>query len=330
MRFVILGAGDQASIHARALQSTDAGKLVGVASANVARTQAFARHFGIDAFASPLDALNAEAIDAVIVATPTATHADLACQALSAGKHVFCETPISLTLAEADRMIDKATEMGRLLRIGLVHRFDAENCHVWKLLRSGSLGAPLAVTTSRLTSPFWLRPGERLDDRHHGDAIHELLAFDVEFLIWTFGMPSAVCARAVGGVGNALHVQACLAFDNLIAQCEASQALPCPYPLTLETRAVSERGFVRLKTVFDGEMAASGPLIDYEVHDGDGHVERLRLAPVNPWVAQLVDFMHAAQSGIGPSFASGEDGKRSLAVCLAIEEAARTGREIVL
>jgi predicted dehydrogenase len=74
----------------------------------------------------------------------------------------------------------------------------------------------------------------------------------------------------------------------------------------------------------------SGPSIDYEVHGGDGHVERPRPAPVNPWVAQLVDFMHAAQGSVESPFASGEDGRRSLAVCLAIEEAAKTGREIVL
>lgn len=330
MRFVILGAGGQAAVHAEALQKIEGAELAGVASATPAHTRSFAHRFETRALSATDEALSLPDVDAVVLATPTPTHADLACQAFAAGKHVFCETPISLTLADAERMITAAGAANRLLRVGLIHRFDAENRHLRDLACGGSLGAPLAVTTSRLTAPYWLKPGEDPATRHHGDAIHELLAFDVEFLIWTFGMPRTVRASAVGTPGDVTHVQASLIFDGVIAQSEASQRLPAGFPFTLDTRMGFDAGFAQLRMVFAGDPEATPPEVDYAIYRPDVAVERPRVRQDHPWVAQLKHFIRSVKGEAEPAFASGSDALNALCVCLAIEESVRRGVEVTL
>ena len=318
MRFAIFGAGDQAAIHAQALRQMDNAELVGVVGKTASRAQSFARRFDLRVFDSAHQALTSDVVDAVIIASPTATHCDLACRALGAGKHVFCETPICLTCDEADRMIAASDNAGRLLRVGLVHRFDSEVRHLHDLARSRIYGVPLAVATSRLTPPFWLRPGEVLADRHHGDAIHELLAFDVDFLIWTFGEATALAAQSVGEPGYAGHVQASLKFDTIIGQAEASQLLPDAFPFSLETRITFERAFVHLQTVFGTDPMAA-PEISYAIYGPGDAIERPDLLLQDPWRAQLQHFVESALTGKEASFASGRDGRNALALCLEIQ-----------
>ena len=81
--------------------------------------------------------LGDEAIDAVVVATPSDLHAELSCRALSAGKHVLCEKPMALTLEDCDRMLAAARAAGRVLMIGHCIRFWGEYAAATAVGRTG-------------------------------------------------------------------------------------------------------------------------------------------------------------------------------------------------
>lgn len=79
-------------------------------------------------------------LDAVFIMTPTHTHADLAIQALEAGKHVLCEKPMARSSADAQRMAQAAQRAGKRLMIGHTRRFDDRWIAMRELVRSGRLG----------------------------------------------------------------------------------------------------------------------------------------------------------------------------------------------
>ena len=76
------------------------------------------------AVASVEELLQADGLDAVVVCTPAADHADTVCAVLDAGLHVFCEKPLCITLADADRVIAARDRAGRVVQVGDMKRFD--------------------------------------------------------------------------------------------------------------------------------------------------------------------------------------------------------------
>lgn len=87
-------------------------------------------------------------IDLIVVATPSHTHADLACQAMEAGKHVLVEKPMAVNVVEADRMVNVAQRTNRLLTVYQLRRLDPDYLKVKEIIQSGILG-PIAL--ARLT-----------------------------------------------------------------------------------------------------------------------------------------------------------------------------------
>ena len=83
----------------------------------------------------------AASVEAVILATETPTHADLAAQALEAGKHVFVEKPLAQTTEDAARLVALAEVQGRRLMVGHLLRYHPAYRHVERLVREGTLGA---------------------------------------------------------------------------------------------------------------------------------------------------------------------------------------------
>src|SRR5205823_4899287 len=104
----IIGAGRIGKVHAEtlALRIPEA-VLSAIADVNTEAAAALAQRFAIPKIvAAPDDILRDPAIEAVLICSPTNTHADLIIEAARAGKHIFCEKPIDYTLEKIDRALD--------------------------------------------------------------------------------------------------------------------------------------------------------------------------------------------------------------------------------
>jgi len=89
-------------------------------------------------------------IDALYIsATPETTHYPMARDCLAAGKHVFLEKPLALTLAEADELVAAARERKLKFTIGYSQRFNPKFAYVRKSIRDGSIGRPVSALVSR-------------------------------------------------------------------------------------------------------------------------------------------------------------------------------------
>lgn len=140
----LLGAGRIGMVHASTIaQRVAAARLAAVADVNLAAAQACAAKYGIaQAGNDPLAVINDPAVDAVLICTSTDTHATLIEAAARAGKQIFCEKPVAMTLAETDRALEAAARHGVKLQIGFNRRFDANYARVRHAVASGEIGTP--------------------------------------------------------------------------------------------------------------------------------------------------------------------------------------------
>ena len=85
-------------------------------------------------------ALEDKEVDAVVVVTPTDYHRDIVVAAADAGKHILCEKPMAMTVAECDEMIASAAKHNVVLQIGFMRRFDQRFVYAREQVRQGAIG----------------------------------------------------------------------------------------------------------------------------------------------------------------------------------------------
>lgn len=148
-RLALLGAGRIGKVHAKAIAADPRAKLVAVVDAMEAAAKAIADEAGCEV--STIEAVLANKdVDAVIICTPTNTHADLIEKFARAGKAIFCEKPIDLDVARAQTCIDVVKETGAKVMLGFNRRFDPHFQAVRAEIDKGTIGKVEMVTiTSR-------------------------------------------------------------------------------------------------------------------------------------------------------------------------------------
>ena len=144
------------------------GKLVGAVSRDQDRANAFAAKHGAElATTSYEELLNHRGVDIVYIATPNDQHPEQCIAAAKAGKHVLCEKPLALEVAEARRMVSACQEAGVRMGTCFQTRHHAAFAHARQLLDEGAIGDPVLVqieTSSGATPP----QGWRLNQEQAG------------------------------------------------------------------------------------------------------------------------------------------------------------------
>ncbi len=140
----IIGAGRIGKVHADTLAyRIPAARVLAVADVNLPAAEALAaRHHIPCASADYRDVLNNPDIQAVLLCSATDTHAAFTEEAALAGKHIFCEKPIALDLAEIDHTLATVARAGVKLQVGFNRRFDANFRRVRQAVESGEIGRP--------------------------------------------------------------------------------------------------------------------------------------------------------------------------------------------
>jgi 1,5-anhydro-D-fructose reductase (1,5-anhydro-D-mannitol-forming) len=144
-----------------AVNASAGNRLVGVVSRDAARAQAFAQKFGAQhAYTRYEDLLKNPAVTIVAIHTPNALHAEQAIAAARAGKHVFCDKPMALTVADAKRMIDECRRARVKLGVNFHNRFMPCFIDVKKIIDSGEIGE---VVLAQIEASPGSRAGVRAD-----------------------------------------------------------------------------------------------------------------------------------------------------------------------
>ncbi|MCZ7582114.1 MAG: Gfo/Idh/MocA family oxidoreductase [Deltaproteobacteria bacterium] len=190
VRIGLIGSGFITDVHYRSFAAWPDVEVVAQHDVDTARGQAFCKSHNIPNFEPALDGLLARKdVDAVTLGVPNALHAPFALKAIAAGKHVICEKPLALTLADADAMIDAAK------KAGVIIGYAEELCYVPKYVRakeiadSGALGDVfLAKQSEKHGGPY--SPWFFQADMAGGGILMDMGCHAIEYCRWTLGKPA--------------------------------------------------------------------------------------------------------------------------------------------
>jgi myo-inositol 2-dehydrogenase / D-chiro-inositol 1-dehydrogenase len=227
----IVGLGRLGRRHAENLaQRVPRAELVAACSP-VEDELAMARGLGVPRLHRDYAALLADTgVDAVFLVTPTSLHAQHIVEALAAGKHVFCEKPLSLELADCRRVADEAARQPQLkVMIGYGRRFDPSYRDAWDKIQAGVIGRPFLVRSQNLDmndpSGFFVRFAPT-----SGGIFLDCTVHDIDLARWLLGNPQPRRVFATGVVALHEGLREFGDVDNGVATCEfADGKMACFY-----------------------------------------------------------------------------------------------------
>jgi myo-inositol 2-dehydrogenase/D-chiro-inositol 1-dehydrogenase len=156
LKIGVIGTGRIGKVHiATLVQSVPQAEVVAIADINIESANQTARTFGITSvFISYMDVINHPEVEAIVICSPTDTHAKYVIDAAKAGKHIFCEKPVDLSLSAIQEAIDAVKKAGVKLMVGFNRRFDPNFSKIKQLVVEGKIGDPhILKITSRDPSP---------------------------------------------------------------------------------------------------------------------------------------------------------------------------------
>ncbi|MGZ3338995.1 MAG: Gfo/Idh/MocA family protein [Reyranella sp.] len=320
----ILGAGAMGTAHAAAYAGMAEATVVGVFSRDPAHARSVAAICNAQPFGDATALIGHAAVDAIDVCVPSAVHLDFVVQALGAGKHVFCETPLALHLNEARQMREAARRADRLLQVGLLVRSLAAYAHIKTVASSGEYGRLLSLATSRLGS--YLHRGAADHKAHYSDPSTELMTFDFDFIQWAMGRPDRLSASAAqNGAGVPGEISALLSYqDGRHATVVASGLMPPGFPFTVGFRALFEGAAFEHQAIFED----GPPKITFTMVEGRTRPQPVPTPPSDPYQAELQRFVDCIAGRADPALLDAERAIEALVLSAATQRALEEGRSV--
>jgi predicted dehydrogenase len=303
----IIGAGQIARFHAEAIAAAG-GCLVAIADPDEAAGRSLAAQFRAAYHPTPDTLLADPHIQAVIIATPNATHADLALAALEAGKDILCEKPLTTNPDDALRLVQAVRERpGAIFQVGYMKRYNPG----FRLLKATlpRIGQPLAaqfrVLAERRPAPV---TGWYQDPRHSGGGILTRSGSHLlDVLRYLLGEPARVDARVIYAPdvpGLDWATQALIDMASGLTVSFAAIATPAPglghtgegWEETIEI--IGDQGRVRLSSP---NWQATAPCLLTLQLSVEREARTLFPERGSPWEAEMRAFLHAVATRQPPS-----------------------------
>jgi predicted dehydrogenase len=336
VRVGIAGSGFMGRTNAEATSKYLSGaKLVAIAGGR--RAPALAAEYGVESEPS-VDALFARKdIDAVLISTPHAAHANQAIAAAQAGKHVLLDKPMATTVEDCDRILQATRNAGVKLMIMYGQRFRICNIEARRLVREGAIGAVRMIQEQQLASgglaalPPWQSSPENVGV-FIGHAVH-----NIDRIRWITGAEVASVSAQVQrdpASGNEVSTMALLSLTNgAMATLWVSWAVPTPaFPKSASNAwIVGENGNLELDAYGQLKLGKQGNwevIAEQEAIDwaGQGALSPIRM---KAYQMQHQEFINSILEDRTPSV-TGQDGRAAVEVAVAAYRSAAEGRTIQL
>jgi predicted dehydrogenase len=202
VRIGLIGSGFITSLHAEAFQHCAAAELVAVASPTAGRAETFAGRFRIPRhFTDWRKLVELKDVDVVVIGAPNDLHCAMTVAAAASGKHVICEKPLCLNLAEADQMIAACKNAGVKLMYAEELCFAPKYVRLKQLLDEGALGKPVFLKQSEKhdgphAPHFWDV------QRSGGGVTMDMGCHAIQFFRWMLTPPSPPYGERAGVRGS--------------------------------------------------------------------------------------------------------------------------------
>jgi len=325
MRFAVLGAGRIGQVHSDALAGVAGAELVAIADPMAEAAQAVRARHGCDI--RTIDQISgSDDVDAVLICTPTDTHADLIEQFARAGKAIFCEKPIDLEIDRVRACLDVVRETGAFLMIGFQRRFEPDFNVLRGAIDAGKIGKVEMVTlTSRDPSPppvsYIVRSGGIFRDMviHDFDVARWILGEEVE----TVQAAGSVLVDAAIGEAGDFDSASVLMTSASGKHCAISCSRRATYGYDQRIEVHGSKGSVSALNHAEARVQFAGP--DGYTVPPNQHFFITRY--MNAYRAEIEAFVKAVTEGAPPPV-GGEDGLQALALALAAMKSVEESRAV--
>jgi inositol 2-dehydrogenase len=302
-------------------------RLAAVADTNAQLAQSVAQEFGVPkAYARHQDLLKDKSVHAVVIITSTSTHKDVIVDAAAAGKAIFCEKPMALSLADAYATLKTVERSGVFFQMAFQRRFDSGYRAAKKKVDEGVIGDPV-VLTSTSRDPF-RPPLEYCDPKASGGLIADMGVHDFDVARMFMGDVKTVHAiggtlaypemKSVGDIDNAIVN---MVFESgKLGAVHLSRNAVFGYDIRAEiwgTKGSIQIGYFRETPIY--VMTQEGITHDVVPY----FMQRFEDA----YLAQIQDFVDSVTTGRKPSI-TGQDAIAAMRISLAATRSLHEGRPV--
>jgi scyllo-inositol 2-dehydrogenase (NAD+) len=329
LRMAVVGVGRMGLTHAENLLSRVRGaRLVAVTTSSAARTAEVRRRCGAVSVYGDLDGLlEAETLDAVVIASSTSAHAANVEACAAAGLHVLCEKPLGLSLEECERASAAARAAGVKLMVGHTRRFDAGYLEARRVIEAGGIGRPVlyrSISGDMNPPPLafadlGVSGGLILDSMYHDIYLGRWLLGDE--IVRVFGEGGALIDPSIATVGDVDNAVVSVRFaGGAMGSLTASRTTR--YGHDLRGEVIGDEGAVqigRLRRTPIRVLDRAG------AHHDAVHTTPERMG--DAFVTMLRAFVECVVDGTPPPV-TGRDGAATLAVALAGRRSIQTGQPV--
>jgi len=329
VRIGVIGLGRIGTIHAENLKMIDDAILYAISDVREDRLREMKEKLGVEkAYKDPHELIEDPNVDAVLVCSSTNTHSELVIACAKAKKHVFCEKPLSLNLADVDRMIEETKKADVILFTGFNRRFDRNFKKLKEAVENGTIGKPHVLRiTSRDPAPppldyIRVSGGIFLDMTIHDfDMARYIMGEEVEEV---FADGSVLVDEEIGKAGDVDTAVVVLRFKSgALGVIDNSRRAVYGYDQRIEVFGSKGRIFA------DNVRETTVVLTDEQGDRGSRYLyfflERYR----DSYLEELKTFIKNVKSGEPPAV-SGEDGKMALLLGYAAKKSLEEKRSVKL
>ncbi len=325
VNFGVLGAGRIGQVHAKAIATVDGAKLVAVADPVEAAAQSVRDAYGCDIRTIDQIADSGD-VDAVVICTPTDTHADLIERFCRLGKAVFCEKPIDLSLPRVQACLKVVDDVNGTLMLGFNRRFDPDFRALKAAVDQGRVGRVEQVAiTSRDPG---LPPADYI--KRSGGILRDMTIHDFDIARWLLGEPVDT-VQAVGSVLVDPEVGELGDFDTATVlmttkggrQCTILNSRRAAYGYDQRIEVFGSKGMVQVDNLHEAKITVAGtdgyrqpPLQDF-------FMTRYAVAYATE-IAEFVEALNAKKE----MPATGHDGMMALVLAEAALKSIDEGRQV--
>lgn len=326
MNIIRWGLLSTANINRRvipAIRQSERGELTAVASRTPESAQAYAQEWEIPLAFGSYEAMLASAeIDALYIPLPNHLHAEWTIKSLRAGKHVLCEKPFALTLAEVDEMTAVAAETGLVLAEAFMYRHHPQMKLAGQMVREGKLGE---ITLVRATFNFQMgsRQNIRLVPDYGGGCLWDVGIYPVSFAQYVMGgLPQAVSATQRLGESGVDEFFAAQLYYSGSRVAQISSSFMTPFHTRAEVLGTK------------GRLTMTRPFISAEesemvFHPANSSPEYVEFAEEYLYLGEIED-MHAAILDGRANYLTLSETRNHVQTIKTLYEAAQNNRRVTL
>jgi len=335
----IVGFKFMGTTHAQVLQSLDHANLAAIVDRNPSQAAEYQKSLGLKlpVYPSLKSLLSEVEVDAIDICVPTDAHLGVALEAISAGKHLFCEKPLTLNMEDAQTLCEAVQHGGVMAQVGHCIRFWPEYQALAGLVQSRIEGKLLSLDMKRRSARppnngrNWLNHEEC-----SGGAALDLHIHDTDFISSLFGTPQAVTSIGTKDETGWSQIHTLYHYEDVAAAAEGGWNSPSTWEFQMAFRAVFERATVdydsrsrpTLSITREGEETQPLPFgatpLDQSA-SGLGNITDL-----GGYRNELGYFIDCLERGESPLIATPEQAMESLRIVLAEIQSAELGRTIRL